>query len=221
MNIDQLNGNHAKTVFAAKEPSIYDAALKTVSGAWVDWYMAKHECDVDHALTAAGEVMERMVASIKDVVETSQLFEQVNLLLVESYKGIEDYLRAIRLLKEIGDKGWAAMMSPTDPSIFTTDPDKSNLCRDWLAAFCRDKHIDMGYMAPVANAIVTTSLDIKPEELEKHIPETPALQSSIPGIPSLAWVLRYVATHKVRPTEAHTAGEKAIKEQSIKDGFES
>lgn len=196
---------------------IFDTATKSLSPTWLAEYKVKTLCTDDEAIQAANEALRTML-SLFALVETSkEATEAGKLQLLDLKRDIEDYLRAVDLLKKIRTEDYRQMITKGDPSLFATEGNMTGV-RLWGMSFADRQGVSHVHLQTLFVFIVYS---LKALPLEDLPPKSivPQIQSVVPGIPSMEWVIDYRFRNKASFEDAHSEGVKRLIELEGKGTF--
>jgi hypothetical protein len=189
---------------------IFDTATKSISPVWLAEYKVKTLCTDDEAIQAANEALRTMLPLFALLDTNPQATEAGRMQLLDLKRDIEDYLRAVDLLKKIRTEDYRKMITKGDPSLFATEGSVTGV-RLWGMSFADREGVSHVHLQTLFTFIVYS---LKALPLEDLSPKTiiPQIQSVVPGIPSMEWVIDYRWRNKASFEDAHKEGVKRLME---------
>lgn len=196
---------------------IFDTATKSLSPTWLAEYKVKTLCTDDEAIQAANEALRTMLGLFALVENSPEATEAGKAQLLDLKRDIEDYLRAVDLLKKIRTEDYRQMITKGDPSLFATEGNMTGV-RLWGMSFADRQGISHVHLQTLFVFIVYS---LKALPLEDLPPKSivPQIQSVVPGIPSMEWVIDYRFRNKASFEDAHNEGVKRLIELEGKGTF--
>lgn len=216
--MNTTNTNPLNTLLIEEEPALFDAANIALNAKWIDWCMAKHNVEPNEAIQKANEQLPEMVDHLTylSTVECSVPREEATARqLIKLIEDIQCYQRCFTLFADIQKNGWINRMKDSDPSVFATKGSPAGI-RTWLHGIIRDEKISVLHATTLATFIIGSIKSIDEKAFKQRFQsKVPAVISSVPELPTMAWVLAYSFRHKVSLEHAHDAGLTVLRENTL------
>jgi hypothetical protein len=201
--------NTTNTILIEEEPAVFDPTIVSLNGKWVDWYMTKHDAGATDAIIAGLSKLDDMVdhltylSSVECVGERHRNSSNQLIALAENMQQCQ---RLFAFISDIRARGWIARIKDSDPSVFATSGSNVGI-RSWLSTVIRDENLARVHTSQVAEMIIGSTLKITRQQYKAAFGKgEPPLTSSLPGVPSLRWVLFHALHNGIKMEKAHDVG---------------
>lgn len=177
----------ATNILLAPEPAIFDTVNRILSAEWLDWYSVRHMADVGKSTQAGTEKLRALMNVIPLTTMDPETNPDLVVQLEKLASDIRDYFVFWDLFDDIKARGYLEYMKESDPSLFARTGASVEL-RGWAIATAAERGIPQYYLKSYVMCLVQAITAVKSEDYNLAQP-TPSIASSIPGVPSMHWVL--------------------------------
>ena len=174
-------------ILLAPEPAIFDTANRILSAEWLDWYSVRFMADVGKATQAGTEKLRALMNVIPLTTMNPETNPDLIVQLEKLASEIKDYFVFWDLFDTIKEVGYSSYMKGNDPSLFARSGPSLEL-RAWAVGTASERGIAQCYLKSYVMCLIQAITSMKSEDYNLAQP-VPAIESSIPGVPSMHWVL--------------------------------
>lgn len=195
------------------EPPVFDTGNKTLSAHWVDWYVGAHKCSSEEAIKVANAKLREVLGGFPSTYIHLAPDSAASLQLRDLELDITQYFNAFEYFESLHEKKYFSMLKDDDPSLFSSNVGDKLALKNWLVSKANELNVSAQSLQPMATFMVMGAQTVAEADIDftKDYP----LASSIPGIPSMKWVLYTRFKYGIKINEAHDQGVDLLKPRSV------
>lgn len=183
---------------------IFDVVAKTLSATYLAELQVTKGVTYEQAVEMAHVSLETAVLSLGKTLDGFDPASVVGAQLLGLKLDMDEYLRTVNLFKTIRSVDYRTLIKPGDPSLFATTGSAEGV-RRWGLNYAREQGVNEKHLTALLTVVVYALKSMKAGQFDATQP-VPDIQSSVPGVPSLEWVIDYRFRHGISYEEAHILG---------------
>lgn len=193
--------NHA---LRSRPTVIFDVVTKTLSSTYLAGLQVEKGLTYEQAVEDAHISLETMARSLEILLDGFAPKSAIAAQLMDLKLDLQEYLRTVALFKTIRTVDYRTLIKPGDPSLFATTGSAEGV-RRWGQEYAQIQGVNEKHLTALLTVVVYALKSLTIDQFDATQP-VPDIKSSVPDVPSLAWVIDYHFRHGLSYEDAHILG---------------